>query len=247
MNLRVQFYRSKIPETKLLRRWTRFAARTLLRSLLALLTLGNGLSPVQWANSKEDYLTDREVEQLRDAQDPDQRVKLLEEFLRSRLEKARALKIPQKATTEAETKETTSKQTKAKQTKARETNAKKGSQKSESPGTQEEAPKKTFAELMEEYLQCTEEAISNIENYSTLKIEPKAYVKSLKKLDQSVEEQKKWLEEMPKDLTKSETDRLNDASDALAELAKDIKEEIEKINEEMKQVKESKKSKPGKD
>ena len=46
------------------------------------------------ARDKEDYLTAEEVEELREAQEPHLRLKVLRELLEKRLDKARALKDP---------------------------------------------------------------------------------------------------------------------------------------------------------
>src|SRR5215831_20587942 len=54
------------------------------------------LPPVAlFADQKQDYLTDDEVEQLREAQDPAERIKLLDDFLKARLQRAKALKSPE--------------------------------------------------------------------------------------------------------------------------------------------------------
>ncbi len=46
------------------------------------------------AEAKDDYLTAAEIEQLREAQEPHLRLKVLGELLENRLDKARAIKDP---------------------------------------------------------------------------------------------------------------------------------------------------------
>jgi len=185
---------------------------------------------------KQDYLTEDEIEQLREAQEPADRMKLLDDFLKERLQKARALKSPgslsggeNKANPRKE-KSSSSKEVKT----APAANSSAASQK---------APPKSFVDLMGEYLQCLEEISSNVENFSSFKVEPKTYLKSLKGLDQSLQEHRKWIAEISGKLDRSEKGMVTDVSEALEELSADVNAGIQKAQEEMKLLKESKKAK----
>ena len=96
---------------------------------------------------------------------------------------------------------------------------------------------------MGEYLQCLDEISSNVENFSSFKVEPKSYLKSLKYLDQSLEEHRKWVAEISVKLDRSEKGIISEVSQALQELSADVSAGIQKANEEMKELKESKKVK----
>jgi len=177
---------------------------------------------------KGDYLTDEEIEQLREAQDPPQRIKLLDEFLKTRLERAKSLKpeVPSKEKSD----ESASRK-------------KAGTAKADSNKTQGKHSDKSFADLMGEYLQCLEEVSSNVENFSTVNIEPKAYLKSLKSLDQSLDEQRNWMIGISTKLDKSERNLVSEISEELEELSQDVKAGIQKANEQIKQLKEASKAK----
>jgi len=188
-----------------------------------------------FANQKQDYLTDDEVEQLREAQDPAERIKLLDDFLKARLQRAKALKSPESSSI-AENKSDSGK----------DKHSSRPAKKSPPAGTAsapQKAPAKSFNELMGEYLQCLDEISSNVENFSGFRIEPKAYLKSLKGLDQSLQEHKKWLSEISGRLDRSEKGILADVSEALDELSADVNAGIQKANDEVKALKESKKAK----
>ena len=188
------------------------------------------------AFQKQDYLTDDEIEQLREAQEPAERMKLLDDFLKERLQKARTLKsTPPVSGTEkkpgtGKEKESSSKDTKKEQPRG-----------SSAPGPAEQ---KSFADLMEEYLQCLDEISSNVENFSSLKFDqPKAYLKSLKGLEQSLQEHRKWIAEISGKLDRSEKEIVSDVSEALEELSTDVNEGIQKANDELKALKEARKAK----
>src|SRR5436309_7507049 len=73
--------------------WKQRNRKTLLPTLTKILLLALLLSAFSsFPSQKRDYLTDEEIEQLREAQEPAERIKLLDDFLKGRLEKARALK-----------------------------------------------------------------------------------------------------------------------------------------------------------
>jgi uncharacterized phage infection (PIP) family protein YhgE len=197
-----------------------------------LLFLAPMVSPLQ----KGDYLTDEEIEQLREAQDPPQRIKLLDEFLKTRLERAKSLKpeIPSKEKGAEHASEKSDESVPRK---------KAGTAKADSNKTQGKHSDKPFADLMGEYLQCLEEVSSNVENFSSVNIEPKAYLKSLKSLDQSLDEQRNWMIGISTKLDKSERNLISEISEELEELSQDVKAGIQKANEQIKQLKEASKAK----
>jgi hypothetical protein len=202
--------------------------------LVALLLLF--LAPSVFPLQKGDYLTDEEIEQLREAQDPPQRIKLLDEFLKGRLQRAKALK------SEAPTNEKEGEHAPEKNDDS--VSKKKGSTaKANSNRTQGKHPDKSFTDLMGEYLQCLEEVSSNVENFSTVSVEPKAYLKSLKGLDQSLEEHRNWMTGISTKLDKPERNLIGEISEALEELSQDVKAGIQKANEQIKQLKEARKAK----
>ena len=194
------------------------------------------LPPVAlFTDQKQDYLTDDEVEQLREAQDPAERIKLLDDFLKARLQRAKALKSPESASV-AENKSDSGK----------DKNSSRAAKKAPPAGTSsapQKTPQKSFNELMGEYLQCLDEISSNVENFSSFRIEPKTYLKSLKGLEQSLQEHKKWLAEISGKLDRSEKETVADVSEALEELSADVNTGIQKANDELKALKESKKAK----
>lgn len=216
---------------------TRGVRKENLRSLLALFLLLMTLPGVSFSSSqKQDYLTDDEVEQLREAQEPAERMKLLDGFLKERLQKAKALKAPASAAS-GENKTETGKDKNSPPKGAKTTPA------TGSNTAPQKTAQKSFADLMGEYLQCLEEIGSNLENFSSFKVEPKSYLKSLKGLDQSLQEHRKWFGEISGKLDRSEKGIMADVSEALQELSADINSEIEKASNEVKAIKESKKSK----
>ena len=117
------------------------------------------------ADAKDDYLTAEEIEQLREAQEPHLRLKVLGELLENRLDKARAIKDP----ASVKTKPPEPKPDKKK-------NAKSDNPSAAAPAEKKPEPtkSKSFLAWMEEYLQCLEELSDNVENFSTSPLEPKA-------------------------------------------------------------------------
>jgi hypothetical protein len=200
--------------------------------LLLTMLQARSIFPIQ----KQDYLTEDEIEQLREAQDPADRMKLLDDFLKERLQKARALKSPgsvsggENKTNARKDKSSSSKEVKTEPT-------------ANSSAASQKAKPKVFVDLMGEYLQCVEEISSNVENFSSFKVEPKTYLKSLKGLDQSLQEHRKWIAEISGKLDRSEKGIVADVSEALEELSADVNAGIQKAQDEMKVLKESKKAK----
>ncbi|MGH9429728.1 MAG: hypothetical protein ACRD2L_25870, partial [Terriglobia bacterium] len=185
------------------------------------------------AADKKDYLTAEEVEQLREAQEPHLRLKVLEELLDHRLDKARAIKDP--ASVKAKPAEPKPE--------------KKKSAKSDKPVAAAPAEKKTepaesksFLSLMQEYLQCLEELSDNVENFSTAPLEPKAYLKSLNKLESALQEHTRWIDQIESQLDRPEKKVVAEISDVLEELTEDLKAASEKAEEQIKLLKEAEKA-----
>jgi len=164
------------------------------------------LAPVVFPLQKGDYLTDEEIEQLREAQDPPQRIKLLDDFLKARLERAKSLK------TEAPSKEREAEHAPEKSDNSV-SRKKGGTARADSNKTQGKHSDKSFTDLMGEYLQCLEEVSSNVENFSSVNMEPKAYLKSLKSLDQTLEEHHSWIIGISTKLDKSERTLIGEISE----------------------------------
>jgi hypothetical protein len=185
------------------------------------------------ANDKDDYLTADEVEQLREAQEPHLRLKVLGELLESRLDKARAIKDPASM----------------KPKPAEPKPDKKKTAKSDNPvavapvETKPEPTKsKSFLAWMEEYLQCLEELSDNVENFSTSPLEPKAYLKSLNKLESTLQEHTQWIDQIQSQLERPEKKVVAEVADVLEELTEDLKAASEKAAEQIKLLKEAEKA-----
>jgi len=185
------------------------------------------------AEAKDDYLTAAEIEQLREAQEPHLRLKVLGELLENRLDKARAIKDP--ASVKAKPPEPKpEKREKAKSDKpVAAAPAEKKPQPTES---------KSFQTWMEEYLQCLEELSDNVENYSSAPLEPKAYLKSLNKLESTLQEHTQWIDQIEKQLDRPEKKVVAEISDVLQELTEDLKAASEKAEEQIKLLKETEKA-----
>jgi hypothetical protein len=182
---------------------------------------------------KQDYLTDEEIERLREAQDPPERIKLLAELLENRLEKAQTVKDPSAI--------------KAKPIQVKPAKKNPSRKKEEVPEVQPQKPpdppvSKSFAEWMNEYLQCLEEISNNLENFSSIPMDPKAYLKSLNKLDETLQENGKWIEQIEARLDRSEKKVMEEVSEVRQELTEDVKAAIEKTQEQMKLLKEAQKA-----
>ena len=185
------------------------------------------------AEAKDDYLTAAEIEQLREAQEPHLRLKVLGELLENRLDKARAIKDP--ASVKAKPPEPKpEKREKAK------------SDKPVAAAPPEKKPQptesKSFQTWMEEYLQCLEELSDNVENYSSAPLEPKAYLKSLNKLESTLQEHTQWIDQIEKQLDRPEKKVVAEISDVLQELTEDLKAASEKAEEQIKLLKETEKA-----
>ena len=184
-------------------------------------------------DAKDDYLTADEIEQLREAQEPHLRLKLLGELLEHRLDKARAIKDPLSV-----------------KPKPPEPNPdKKKTAKSDKPVAAASAEKKpeparakSFQAWMEEYLRCLEELSDNVENFSTSPLEPKAYLKSLKKLESTLQEHTQWIDQIESQLDRLEKKVVAEISDILEELTEDLEAASEKAEEQIKLLKEADKA-----
>src|SRR5262245_24131944 len=179
----------------------------------------------------EDYLTPDEVEQLREAQEPHLRLRVFEDLLESRLNKAKALKDPAAVKTKAPEPKPDKKQKSDKGAVA--VPAEKASAVTES---------KPFLSWMKDYLQCLEELGNNVENFSTIPLEPKAYLKSLNKLQNTLGEHSQWLGQIVGQLDKPEKKVVSETSEVLKELAENLKEASEKTQEQIKLLKEAEKA-----
>jgi hypothetical protein len=191
------------------------------------------LDPQAVSAQKPDYLSSDEIEQLREAQEPPQRIKLLVELLEKRLEKARALKDPAATKPGPEDPKAAkgSKNPRQKQETSEVESAKATS-----------SPSKGFAEWMDEYLQCLEEVSSNVENFSSVPMDPKAYLKALNKLDESLKESTQWIGQIDASLERSERGVVEEVAEVLEELSDDVKAAIEKAQEQIILLKEAQKA-----
>ena len=185
------------------------------------------------ADAKEDYLTAAEIEQLREAQEPHLRLKVLGELLENRLDKARAIKDP--ASVKAKPPEPKPE----KKEKAKSDKPVAAAAVGKKP---EPTESKSFLAWMEEYLQCLEELSDNVENFSTSPLEPKAYLKSLNKLESTLQEHTQWIDQIEKQLDRPEKKVVAEISDVLEELTEDLKAANEKTQEQIKLMKEAEKA-----
>jgi DNA repair exonuclease SbcCD ATPase subunit len=185
------------------------------------------------ADDKEDYLTADEVEQLREAQEPHLRLKVLGELLENRLDKARAIKDP----TSVKPKPTEPKPDKRKNGKSEKPVAAAPAKKPLEP-----AEAKSFLAWMEEYLRCLEELSDNVENFSSMPLEPKAYLKSLNKVETTLQEHIQWIDQIESQLDRPEKKVVAEISDLLEELTEDLKAANEKTQEQIKLMKEAEKA-----
>jgi hypothetical protein len=184
------------------------------------------------AAEKEDYLTAEEVEELREAQEPHLRLKVLGELLENRLDKARAIKHP-----------ASSKPKSADATPQKKKRAEADKPEAAAETKQKSEPEaKSFLVWMEEYLQCLDELSDNVENYSSAPLEPKAYLKSLKKLEGTLQEHIQWFDQTESQFDRSERKVVAEISDVLEELTGDLKDASEKTEEQIKLLKEAEKA-----
>jgi t-SNARE complex subunit (syntaxin) len=95
---------------------------------------------------------------------------------------------------------------------------------------------------MQEYLQCLEELSDNVENFSSMPLEPKAYLKSLNKLETTVQEHTQWISQIEGQLDGPEKKVVAEISDVLEELTEDLKAANERTQEQIKLLKETEKA-----
>lgn len=201
-------------------------------SCVLALTLSSAGFPSEARSETKDYLTAEEVEKLREAQEPHLRMKVLGELLEDRLDKAKALRDPSSVKPKPPEPATDKKK-----------NTKSGKQEAapvEKPS--EPVESKSFFSWMEEYLQCLEELSDNVENFSSTPVEPKGYLKSLKKVEGIVEEHSQWVHRIEGQLERLEKKLFADISEVLAELTADLKEAVEKAQEQVRLMKEAEKA-----
>jgi hypothetical protein len=195
------------------------------------------LASCWWAGTvradKEDYLTADEVEELREAQEPHLRLKVLKELLEKRLDKARALKDP----ASLKPKLPESKPEKKKSVKSDKVDPASPAEKKPEP-----AGSKSFLAWMEDYLRCLEEVSDNVENFSSAPLEPKAYLKSLSNLESTLQEHAQWINKIESQLDRPERKVVAEISDLLEELTEDLKAATEKTQEQIKLLKEAEKA-----
>ena len=95
---------------------------------------------------------------------------------------------------------------------------------------------------MEEYLRCLEEVSDNVENFSSAPLEPKAYLKSLNKLESTLQEHTQWIDQIENQLDRPEKKLVAEISDLAEELTEDLKAATEKTQEQIKLLKEAEKA-----
>jgi predicted ribosome quality control (RQC) complex YloA/Tae2 family protein len=190
------------------------------------------------ASQKHDYLTEEEIEQLREAQEPPLRMNVLTGILNKRFEKVRSA-TPSKTSAKEEEKEEGSNSRGASQklaeSKASPSNPKEGSRK---------APPETLEKFLNDYLNCVDEMSTNVENSRSLPLDPKEYLKSLNKLDGFLQKQNQWFKVMEiKSLSKAERETTDEILQAQHELAEDLEKAMDQLMEEIKRIKDAKKEK----
>jgi hypothetical protein len=179
----------------------------------------------------EEYLTDAEIDQLRteEGKEPPERIRLLTGFLKTRFEQAKAAKtgVPY--------------QEKGAKEKA---STKKEPAVSETKSSPEVAPSKSFKARMGDYQRCLDEITTNLEDFSTLHLaEPKPYMKSLKNLRESLEEQQKWILEIKDKIQNGDKEVFGDVVDTLRDLLGDVNSNIDELNQQIEDAKDTRKSK----
>jgi hypothetical protein len=142
------------------------------------------------ASQKRDYLTEEEIEQLREAQEPPLRMNILIGILNNRFEKVRtATPSSMSAKEEVNEKDRESKRASQKptDTKASPPNSKERSKKQ---------PPETLVEILNDYLSCVDEVSANVENSRSLPLDPKEFLRSLNKLDGFLQKQNQLMEDI---------------------------------------------------
>lgn len=210
----------------------RLSVRLFFRVLLLTLAFC-GRSGSICAEEKDDYLTAEEIEELREAQEPHLRLKLLAKLLEDRLDKARAIKDPESVKP---------KTAEPKLDKKNNAGADKPEALAQTKKKSEPPKAKSFLEWMEEYLLCLEEVSDNVENFSSAPLEPKAYLKSLKRLETTLQEHTQWFDQTESQFAGPEKKVVAEISDVLEELAEDVKAASEKTEEQIRLLKEAEKA-----
>jgi hypothetical protein len=190
------------------------------------------------ASQKHEYLTEEEIEQLREAQEPPLRMNILTGILNKRFERVRSA-APSKTGAKEEGKEEDSNSKVASQkrteSKASPSNPKEGKKKE---------PPETLEETLNDYLNCMDEVSTNVENSRSLPLDPKEYLKSLNKLDGFLQKQNQWFKAMEiKSLNKAERETTEEILQAQRELAEDLEKARDQLMEEIKRIKDAKKEK----
>jgi hypothetical protein len=203
---------------------------------LALLLVCLG-APGFRALQQDDYLTDAEIDQLRteEGKEPPERLKLLNEFLKIRFERVKAVKtgIPYKE-----------KEAQEKPAKGKSSGKKGGLNTGGAASAPVAPPPKKFRELLEDYLKCVDEISTNVEDFSTLRMsEPKPFLKSLKSLQESLSEQHKWIQTIQGQGEKSEKETVVNIEDALQNLLENVKASEDELNLQIEEMKNAKRGK----
>ena len=194
------------------------------------------------ASQKGDYLTEEEIEQLREAQEPPIRMNLFIGILNKRFEKIRLASTSKVAAKE----EITEGDPDAKVASKKEAESKASSSNPKEGGKKE--PPKTLEEMLNVYLNCLDEVGTNIENSHSLPLNPKDYIKSLNKLDGSLQKQNQWFKALEtKALKKVERETIEEIIQAQRELAEDLGKTIDQLIEEIKKMKDANKAKEKKE
>ena len=194
------------------------------------------------ASQKRDYLTEEEVEQLREAQEPPLRMHVFTGILNKRFEKVR-LAAPSKTDAKKEVEEDDSDSKIASQEPPQ---PQSGSSKSKE-GRKKEVHQ-TLEEILNDYLNCVDEISANVENARSIPLDPKEYLKSLNKLDGFLQKQNQWFKAMEtKSLSKAEREATGEIVQAQNELAEDLEKAMDQLMEEIKRIKDARKAKDKKD
>ena len=202
-------------------------------SLSAILILWSCLQipPYLGTQQNQEYLTDAEIDQLRteEGKEPPERLRLLNMFLKIRYEHAKSVKtgVPYQD----------------KETRQKASSNKKKEESSDDKKAAETTPQKSFKAWMEDYLKCLDEISNNIEDFSTLRYaEPKPYLKSLKNLRDSLEEQEKWILGIQGKEDGSEKAVIDDVVETVRDLRGDVTSSIDELNQQIEDTKDSRKS-----
>lgn len=189
------------------------------------------IPPYLGAEQNQEYLTDAEIDQLRteEGKEPPERLRLLNMFLKIRYEHAKSVKtgVPYQD----------------KDAKQKASSNKKKEESSDDKKATETTSPKSFKAWMEDYLKCLDEISNNIEDFSTLRYaEPKPYLKSLKNLRDSLEEQEKWILGIQGKEDGSEKAVIDDVVETVHDLRGDVTSSIDELNQQIEDTKDSRKS-----